>query len=169
MRVRKLRKNEYRKLLKMMRRIYPSELGGKTFVGWYSKSGGFPYVQWFVADKGGEIAGFTRWCLDDAAGKEIILELSWTAVKSKYEGAGLAANLVHTSYETVRSYWRRKGMHVSGIWAQTDTRNKRAIKFYKKVMADMGFSIKEIRTKGMWKKWKNTSIVFICGSKKGKG
>lgn len=161
--VRRLRKNEYKKILPLVRRIHPTELSDKVLAQWYTRSGDYPFVQWYVAELDNKIIGVTSWYLYDINGSEIIFMLSFTAIQKGSEGKSFSTDLVKKSYQIVSNYWKKHGLRVSAIWVSTEEKNYRARRFYKNVMSLLGFDVKEHPVKNMWG---DEAVIFITGVKK---
>ncbi|MBS3174542.1 GNAT family N-acetyltransferase [Candidatus Woesearchaeota archaeon] len=159
-----LREKDIPKLLPLIRRIYPKEnsifKNDNLLLNWVIKSGNYPSAQWYAAKIKDEIVGFTRWYLYDTSEDKILLMLSWTAVKKEYESKYISTKLLNDSYLKVRSYWKKKGLNVAGVWVETDTWNIKARHFYKHFLSSIGFNVKKKIVSNLWGK---EGVVFIFG------
>jgi ribosomal protein S18 acetylase RimI-like enzyme len=83
----------------------------------------FPRMQYFIAKKNGQIAGYILWMEKGGFRKESILELEQIAVKKNFQGQGIGTNLIKGSLSEIKKYLKKRKSELKLIEVTTGTEN----------------------------------------------
>ena len=131
--IREAKDEEIEEIAKICRDEIYDELSLEWVLDWL-KSITFPYLQYFVADKNGEVVGFIDWTLYDRYGQQVMLEISLIAVKKEYQRRDIGRRLVEESLTKIREFWTGQGLKVVMFMVETEEENETARKFYNKIL-----------------------------------
>ena len=93
----------------------------------------FPRMQYFVADAGSMICGFTHWTQKSGFRSQVVLELEQVGVHPEHQGKGVGTALIEQSLPLVRSQVAGRGATLKHVIVTTRADNQ-AQKLYKKTL-----------------------------------
>lgn len=93
----------------------------------------YPRMQYFMGQKGKEIAGYILWVEKGGFRKESVFELEQIAVAKKFQGQGVGTNLIKESFFKIKDYLKRRKSSLKAVEITTGTEN-RAQNLYKKTL-----------------------------------
>lgn len=133
--IREMRDGEIGKIAKIARDEIFDELSLEEMEDLRRKSGEYPYLQHFVAEEHGKIVGFISWSFWDRWERDIILEIFLLVVTRNFQRKGIGRRLIEHSFREVKGYWQEQGLKIVMFQTETDEANKKAQRFYEKVLA----------------------------------
>lgn len=133
--IREMKDGEIGKIAKIATEEIFDELSLEEMEDLLRKSGEYPYLQHFVAEENGTIVGFISWSFWDIWERDIVLEILLLAVTRKSQRKGIGRRLIEHSFREVGDYWRERGLKIVMFRTETDEANKKAQRFYEKVLA----------------------------------
>ena len=95
--------------------------------------GAFPRMQYFVAKKGKEIAGYILWVEKGGFRKQSVWELEQIAVQKLFHGQGIGTKLVEDSFLEIKSIVKKRNSTLKAVEVTTGVENE-AQNLYKKTI-----------------------------------
>jgi len=93
----------------------------------------FPRMQYFVAKKLSEVAGYILWVEKGGFRKESVFELEQIAVKKIFQSQGIGTKLIEKSFWEIKNYVESRGSTLKLVEVTTGTENQ-AQKLYAKTL-----------------------------------
>lgn len=93
----------------------------------------FPRMQYFVAKKGKEVAGYVLWLEKGGFRKESVWELEQIAVKKTFQGQGVGSKLIEKSFSEIKNFLKKRGASLKAIEVTSGSKNQ-AQNLYKKTL-----------------------------------
>ena len=106
--------------------------------------GAFPRMQYFVAKKGKEIAGYILWVEKGGFRKQSVWELEQIAVQKSFHGQGIGTKLIEDSFSEIKSYIKKRKSVLKAVEVTTGVENE-AQNLYARVLgAKVECTIKDL-------------------------
>ena len=131
--IREAREEELQEIAEMCWREIHDELLVEWVFEWL-KSYKEPFSKFYVAIEDSKLVGFICWSLYDRYGKQVVLEISFLAVKQTHQRKEVGQQLVLDSLERIKKRWQEEGCETTMIMVETEEDNKGACDFYRVVL-----------------------------------